>query len=43
MKADKIIHQNIGAGHLAPSYVAETVRKHAPKFGIRPSKITPLH
>ena len=29
-------------GHLAPSYVAEAVRKHAPKFGIRPSKITPL-
>ena len=29
-------------GHLAPSYMAEAVRKHAPKFGIRPSKITPL-
>ena len=29
-------------GHLAPSYMAEAVRKHAPKFGIRPGKITPL-
>ena len=29
-------------GLLAPSYMAEAVRKHAPKFGIRPGKITPL-
>jgi integrase len=25
-------------GHLAPSYVAETVRKHAPSFGIEPDE-----
>jgi integrase len=25
-------------GHLAPSYVAETVRKHAPTFGFKPDK-----
>src|SRR5262249_30811613 len=25
-------------GHLAPSYVAETVRKHAPSFGFKPDK-----
>jgi len=30
-------------GHMAPSYVAEAVRKHAPKFGFKPSKVvTPL-
>ena len=29
-------------GHLAKSYVAETVRKHAPKFGFKPGKVTPL-
>jgi integrase len=29
-------------GHLAPNFVTETVRKHAPIFGIRPSKVTPL-
>jgi integrase len=25
-------------GHLAPSYIAETVRKHAPSFGFKPDK-----
>ena len=25
-------------GHLAPSYVAETIRKHAPSFGFKPDK-----
>jgi integrase len=29
-------------GHLAPSYVAETVRKHAPKFGKTPSNVRAL-
>jgi integrase len=30
-------------GHLAPSYVADAVREHAPRFGFRPDKkITPL-
>jgi integrase len=30
-------------GHLAPSYVADTVRKHAPDFGFRPTrKVTPF-
>ena len=25
-------------GHLSASYVAETVRKHAPNFGFKPDK-----
>jgi integrase len=29
-------------GHLAPSYVAETVRKHAPRFGKTPSNVRAL-
>ena len=29
-------------GHLAPSYVAEAVRKHAPKFGKAPSNVRVL-
>jgi integrase len=31
-------------GHLSPSYVADTVRKHAPVFGFAPDKkaVTPL-
>jgi integrase len=30
-------------GHLAPSYVAETIRKHAPDFGFKPdSKIATI-
>jgi integrase len=30
-------------GHLAPSYVAETVRKHAPRFGVKePSNVRAL-
>jgi integrase len=30
-------------GHLAPSYVAEAVRKHAPRFGkVEPSRVRPL-
>src|ERR1700689_2496772 len=30
-------------GHLAPSYVAEAVRKSAPRFGLRPErKLIPL-
>jgi integrase len=30
-------------GHLAPNFVTEAVRKHAPRFGIKPSKkIVPL-
>jgi hypothetical protein len=30
-------------GHLAPSYVAETTRQYAPRFGITtPSNVTPL-
>ena len=30
-------------GHLAPSYVAESVRKHAPKFGkVTASNVTPM-
>jgi len=29
-------------GHLAPSYMAEAVRKHAPKFGFKAGKVTPL-
>ena len=29
-------------GHLAPSYVAESVRKHAPRFGKTPSNVRAL-
>lgn len=30
-------------GHLAPSYVADTIRAHAPKFGFKPdAKVTTL-
>lgn len=29
-------------GHLAPSYVAEAVRKHAPRFGKTPSNVRAL-
>jgi integrase len=29
-------------GHLAPSYVADAVRKSAPKFGFKPSNVRPL-
>ena len=30
-------------GHLAPSYVADAVRKSAPKFGFKPErKVVPL-
>jgi len=29
-------------GHLAPSYVAESVRKHGPKFGKTPSNVRAL-
>ena len=29
-------------GHLAPSYVAEFVRKHAPKFGKTSSNVRPM-
>ena len=29
-------------GHLAPSYVAESVRKHAPSFGKTPSNVRAL-
>ncbi len=29
-------------GHLAPSYVAEAVRKSAPKFGLKLSNINPM-
>jgi integrase len=29
-------------GHLAPSYVADAIRAHAPRFGIEPSNVTPL-
>lgn len=29
-------------GHLAKSYVTEAVRKHAPKFGFKPGKVTSL-
>jgi integrase len=25
-------------GHLAPSYVADAIRKHAPKFGFKPDR-----
>ena len=29
-------------GHLAPSYVADAVRKHAPRFGKTPSNVRAL-
>jgi hypothetical protein len=30
-------------GHLAPSYVAETTRQYAPRFGVAaPSDVSPL-
>jgi len=29
-------------GHLAPSYVAEAIRKHAPRFGEVPSNVRAL-
>ena len=29
-------------GHLAPSYVADSIREHAPKFGFKPGKIVSL-
>ena len=30
-------------GHLAPSFIADAIRKHAPKFGIKPtSNVRPL-
>jgi integrase len=29
-------------GHLAPSYVRDTVRRSAPRFGFAASKVTPL-
>jgi integrase len=29
-------------GHLAPSYVADAVRAHAPKFGLKPDNVRPL-
>jgi integrase len=29
-------------GHMAKDYVTETVREHAPKFGFKPGKVTPL-
>jgi integrase len=30
-------------GHLAPSYVAEAIKKHAPKFGkVAPSNISEI-
>jgi integrase len=30
-------------GHLAPSYAADAIRKAAPRYGIRPGNIRPLH
>jgi integrase len=30
-------------GHLAPSYAADAIRKAAPRFGIKPGNIRPLH
>ena len=29
-------------GHMAPSYVADAIREHAPRFGFKPSNITTL-
>jgi integrase len=29
-------------GHLAPSYVTDAIREHAPRFGIESSNVTPL-
>jgi integrase len=30
-------------GHMARSYVADEIRRSAPRFGIEPTKVTPLH
>jgi integrase len=30
-------------GHLAPSYAAEAIRKAAPRYGIKPGNVRPLH
>ena len=30
-------------GHLAPSYAADAIRKAAPRYGIRPGNVRPLH
>ena len=30
-------------GHLAPSFVAEQIRKAAPRYGIKPGNVRPLH
>jgi hypothetical protein len=30
-------------GHLAPSYAADAIRKAAPRYGIKPGNIRPLH
>jgi integrase len=29
-------------GHLAPSFIADEIRKHAPRFGFKPARVVPL-
>jgi hypothetical protein len=40
MSGDPVERKEIPSevGHLAPSYVAESIRKHAPSFGFKPDK-----